>query len=65
MAEKLGFRAGPIEGPIHFSQLVPLLAHVFGQAFFERGCLGHMWFGPDRIQQVCTLATPHITMRFH
>ena len=28
MAEKLGFRAGPIEGPTHFSQFVPLLAHL-------------------------------------
>lgn len=39
MAEKLGFRAGPIEGPTHFSQFVPLLAHIWGNAWFERGCL--------------------------
>src|SRR5690625_1594928 len=38
MAEKLGFRAGPIEGPTHFSQFDPLLSHVWGQAWFERGC---------------------------
>jgi hypothetical protein len=38
MAAKLGFRAGPIEGPTHFSQFVPLLAHVWGRAWFERGC---------------------------
>lgn len=38
MAAKLGFTAGPIEGPTHFSQFVPLLAHVFGRAWFERGC---------------------------
>ena len=38
MAEKLGFRAGPIEGPTHFSQFVPLLQHVWGKAWFERGC---------------------------
>lgn len=38
MAEKLGFRAGPIEGPTHFSQFVPLLADIWGQAWFERGC---------------------------
>ena len=38
MAEKLGFVAGPIEGPTHFSQFVPLLAHVWGRAWFERGC---------------------------
>lgn len=39
MAEKLGFKAGPIEGPTHFSQFVPLLAHLWGRAWFERGCL--------------------------
>ncbi|SDS09389.1 hypothetical protein SAMN05216421_0894 [Halopseudomonas xinjiangensis] len=38
MAEKLGFKAGPIEGPTHFSQFVPLLVEVFGQAWFESGC---------------------------
>ena len=38
MAEKLGFRAGPIEGPTHFSQFVPLLAHLWARAWFERGC---------------------------
>jgi hypothetical protein len=39
MAEKLGFRAGPIEGPTHFSLFPPLLGHIWGQAWFERGCL--------------------------
>ena len=39
MAAGLGLRAGPIEGPTHFSQFDPLLAHVFGQAWFETGCL--------------------------
>lgn len=38
MAAQLGFRAGPIEGPTHFSQFVPLLAQIWGQAWFERGC---------------------------
>lgn len=37
MAEKLGFRAGPIEGPTHFSQFVPLLAEAWGRDWFERG----------------------------
>ena len=37
-AERLGIRAGPIEGPTHFSQFVPLLADVWGRAWFERGC---------------------------
>ncbi len=39
MAENLGFRAGPIEGPTHFSQFAPLLHRIFGQAFFETGCI--------------------------
>lgn len=39
MAEKLGFRAGPIEGPTHFSLFPPLLARIWGQAWFERGCI--------------------------
>ena len=39
MAEKLGFRAGPIEGPTHFSLFAPLLENIWGQAWFERGCL--------------------------
>lgn len=39
MAEGLGLRAGPIEGPTHFSQFDPLLFAVFGQAWFETGCI--------------------------
>ncbi|MCA3733491.1 MAG: hypothetical protein INF00_14140 [Phenylobacterium sp.] len=39
MAEKLGFRAGPIEGPTHFSLFPPLMQQIWGQAWFERGCL--------------------------
>ncbi|MGA1341885.1 MAG: hypothetical protein ACO33A_02380 [Hyphomonas sp.] len=37
-AARLGIRAGPIEGPTHFSQFVPLLAEVWGDAWYERGC---------------------------
>ena len=39
MAEQLGFKAGPIEGPTHFSQFAPLLLEIFGEAFFARGCI--------------------------
>jgi hypothetical protein len=39
IAEKLGFRAGPIEGPTHFSLFPPLLQHIWGTAWFERGCI--------------------------
>ncbi len=38
-AERLGLRAGPIEGPTHFSLFPPLLAQIWGRAWFERGCI--------------------------
>lgn len=39
MAAGLGLRAGPIEGPTHFSQFDPLLWQLFGLAWFETGCI--------------------------
>jgi hypothetical protein len=39
MADKLGFRGAPIEGPTHFSLYPPLLERIFGKAWFERGCI--------------------------
>ena len=39
IAGKLGFRAGPIEGPTHFSLFPPLLERIWGRAWFERGCI--------------------------
>jgi hypothetical protein len=39
MAEKLGFRAGPIEGPTHFSLFPPLLEKIWGRAWHEKGCI--------------------------
>ena len=39
MAERLGLRAGPIEGPTHFSQFDPLLFQVFGGEWFKSGCI--------------------------
>ena len=38
-ASDLGLKAGPIEGPTHFSQFDPLLAGLFGNAWFESGCI--------------------------
>ncbi len=38
-AERLGFVAGPIEGPTHFSQFDPLLVKLWGEDWFERGCI--------------------------
>ena len=38
-AEDLGFSGAPIEGPTHFSQFAPLLHKLFGDVWFEMGCL--------------------------
>lgn len=38
-AEALGLAGAPIEGPTHFSQFDPLATAVWGQAWFERGCI--------------------------
>ena len=39
VAAELGFQGGAIEGPTHFSQFVPLLYELWGQDWFEQGCL--------------------------
>lgn len=39
MAEDLGFSGAPVEGPTHFSQFDPLLHKIFGNAWFEKGCI--------------------------
>ena len=38
-AEKLGFSGAPIEGPTHFSQFDPLLHKIWGDRWFEHGCI--------------------------
>ena len=38
-AKALGFQGGTIEGPTHFSQFSPLGAHLWGQDWFETGCI--------------------------
>jgi hypothetical protein len=38
-AAKLGLRGAPIEGPTHFSQFDPFGIALFGQRWFESGCL--------------------------
>jgi hypothetical protein len=38
-AQTLGFRAGPIEGPTHFSQFVPLLYSIWSRKWLETGCI--------------------------
>ncbi|MGH1471373.1 MAG: hypothetical protein ACRBCS_09280 [Cellvibrionaceae bacterium] len=39
MASDLGFSGAPIEGPTHFSQFEPLLYELFGNAWYETGCI--------------------------
>ena len=38
-AASLGLTGAPIEGPTHFSQVDPLAVAMWGQAWFERGCI--------------------------
>ncbi|MDB5657122.1 MAG: hypothetical protein JWQ94_4735 [Tardiphaga sp.] len=38
-AQKLGFKGGTIEGPTHFSQFAPLCERLWGQEWFETGCI--------------------------
>ncbi|MGP0061818.1 MAG: hypothetical protein ACLPID_21345 [Beijerinckiaceae bacterium] len=38
-ARKMGFKGGTIEGPTHFSQFSPLCERLWGEAWFETGCL--------------------------
>ena len=65
MAEKLGFRAGPIEGPTHFSLFPPLLAQIWGQAWFERGCLSahyqNMVVEGEEVRAFAEVPSPGVT----
>jgi hypothetical protein len=45
-AQKLGFQGGTIEGPTHFSQFGPLCERIWGQAWFETGCLSAHYRNP-------------------
>jgi len=38
-AQELGFSGAPIEGPTHFSQFDPLLHLIWGDRWFESGCI--------------------------
>lgn len=38
-ADSLGLSGAPIEGPTHFSQFDPLAHVLWGDAWFERGCI--------------------------
>ena len=45
-AQKLGFQGVTIEGPTHFSQFAPLCERIWGQAWFETGCLSAHYRNP-------------------
>jgi hypothetical protein len=45
-ARKLGFQGGTIEGPTHFSQFAPLCERIWGNAWFETGCLSVHYRNP-------------------
>ncbi len=42
-ANRLGFKGGTIEGPTHFSQFAPLGERLWGEAWFEMGCLSALY----------------------
>lgn len=46
-AQKLGFQGGTIEGPTHFSQFAPLCASIWGNAWFETGCISAHYRNPS------------------
>ncbi len=53
-AASLGLAGAPIEGPTHFSQFDPLALSLWGQAWFETGCISAhfqtMVVGGERVQ---------------
>ena len=46
IAQSLGFRGGTIEGPTHFSQFEPLAERLWGDKWFESGCLSAHFRAP-------------------
>ena len=64
-AARLGLRGAPIEGPTHFSQFDPLGVAVWGDAWFERGCISshflNMVVSGEEVQASLTTAgTPNL-----
>ncbi len=64
-AARLGIKAGPIEGPTHFQQFVPLLAKVWRDAWFERGCFSchflNMVFEGEKVRAEIDMPAPGAT----
>jgi hypothetical protein len=61
-AQKLGFQGGTIEGPTHFSQFAPLCVSLWGDAWFETGCISAHYrnpsFGGEEVQALLTKPEP-------
>ncbi len=61
MAQKMGFKAATIEGPTHFSQLVPLCERLWGNAWFETGCISAHYrnavFAGEEVQAIVAKLT--------
>jgi hypothetical protein len=57
-AQKFGFQGGTIEGPTHFSQFAPLCEHLWGNDWFETGCISahyrHASFAGEEVQAILT-----------
>lgn len=65
-AQKLGFQGAAIEGPTHFSQFVPLGFKLWGQAWFETGCISAhyrnvVFDGEETRALMETGSNPHLT----
>jgi hypothetical protein len=61
-AQKLGFEAATIEGPTHFSQFVPLCERLWGDRWFETGCISAHYrnavFAGEEVQASVAKAPP-------
>jgi hypothetical protein len=55
-AQKMGFKGGTIEGPTHFSQFAPLCERLWGESWFETGCISAHYrnavFAGEEVQAV-------------
>jgi hypothetical protein len=56
MAQKMGFKGATIEGPTHFSQFAPLCVQLWGDSWFETGCISAHYrnavFAGDEVQAI-------------
>jgi hypothetical protein len=60
-AQKLGFKAATIEGPTHFSQFDPLCERLWGETWFETGCISAHYrnavFAGEEVQATASTLT--------